>query len=494
MIDLYPDQEEFIQEVRNLWKENLRIVGVCPTGFGKTRCAAKIIQGFVSRGMKVCFIVPRISLIQQTADAFTDLGLTDITYLWADYPTDYDAKITIASVDTYIRRKKMTFDLVIVDEVQHKRKTLLEWMDSHPEERYLGLTATAFAPWIGSYYSAMAKSKPMWWLMENNRLSKYDVFAPSKPDLSGVKTVNTPHGKDYKEAELAEIMNGAKLVGDVVANWLEHGENRLTIALCVNIAHAGHLTNEFNNHGIKAEIITHHVPVNDRQAIFRRATDGITKIILSVDCLTEGFDMPEASCLINARPTQSKTRFIQGIGRILRYVEGKRAIIFDHAASFINPELGFVEYIETDDLCSESDGLDEVAVKRKEKEQKEKLPTECKKCNYLKQAGVLVCPQCGYRPLAGENVEIDESRGLKALKKTKVTMIDKQQFYSELLHYQQTRLISGKPFSDGALAHLYRSKFSVWPKGLNSIKKQASFETLNYIKSRQIAFAKSQNR
>ena len=74
MIDLYPDQEEFIQEIRKLWKENLRIVGVCPTGFGKTRCAAKIIQGFVSRGMKVCFIVPRISLIQQTADAFTDLG------------------------------------------------------------------------------------------------------------------------------------------------------------------------------------------------------------------------------------------------------------------------------------------------------------------------------------------------------------------------------------------------------------------------------------
>jgi len=491
MISLYPDQEEFLQEIRLLWRDNLRIVGVASTGFGKTRCAARIIEGCVSKGMKVCFIVPRISLIQQTADAFTDLGLTDITFLWADYQTDYDASITIASVDTYIRRKKMEFDVVIVDEVQHKRKVLLEWMNDHPNDRYLGLTATAFAPWIGSYYTAMAKSKPMWWLMENKRLSKYDVFAPSHPDLSKAKTVNTPNGKDYKESDLAEIMGTAKLVGDVVANWLEHGENRLTIALCVNVAHAGHLTNEFNNAGIKAELISHHVPITDRLAVFKRAEDGITKVILSVDCLTEGFDMPEASCLINARPTKSKTRFIQGIGRILRYVEGKRAIIFDHACSFLNPELGFVEYIETDDLCSDSDGLDEVSVKRKEKEQKEKLPVECKKCNYLKPPGMLICAQCGHKPIAGENVEIDESRQLTQITKSKPTKIDKQDFWSELKSYQSHRQILGRPISDGALAHIYKSKFLVWPRSMKNTRKQPTLDTMNYIKSRQIAYSKS---
>ena len=283
-------------------------------------------------------------------------------------------------------------------------------MDEFPQDRYFALTATPFADWLGTYYTAMAKSKPMHWLIANKRLSDYDVFAPTKPDLSGLKTVNTPLGKDYKESDLEAVMGESKLVGDVVCNWLENGENRLTIALCVNVAHAGHLTNEFNNNGIKAELVTHHVPIYEREAIFKRAIDGITKIILSVDCLTEGFDMPEATCLINARPTKSKSRFIQGIGRILRYVEGKTALIFDHAASFIDPELGFVEYIEVDDLCADKDGLDEVSQARKEKERKEKLPIECRKCTYLKPAGELVCAKCGHKPIAGENCEIDETR------------------------------------------------------------------------------------
>lgn len=490
MISLYPDQEQFLQEVRKLWKAHNRIIGVCPTGFGKTRCAAKIIEGCVNRGMKVCFIVPRISLIEQTARSFIDLGLSDITYLWADYPTDYTAKITIASIDTYIRREKQTFDLTIVDEVQHRRKVLLEWMDSHPEERYLGLTATPFAEWLGTYYTAMAKSKSMKWLIDNKRLSDYDVFAPTKPDLRGLKTQNTALGNDYIESDLERIMCGSKLIGDVVCNWLENGENRLTIALCVNVAHAGHLTNEFNKFGVKAELITHHVPIHEREAIFKRAVDGITKIILSVNCLTEGFDMPEATCLINARPTKSKSRFIQGIGRILRYVEGKTALIFDHAGSFIDPDLGFVEYIEIDELNSGKDGLDEVSKKRKEKEKREKLPVECKKCTYLKPPGELVCAKCGHKPIAGENVEIDENRNLSEIKKTKESKPNKQKFWSELKGYQELRKFEGKPIQDGAITHIYKAKMGVWPRKLHDIIHPPSPATLSYIKSRQIAYAK----
>jgi len=494
MISLYPDQEEFIQEIRKLWKSHNRIAAIAGTGFGKTRCAAKIIEGCVSNGMRVCFLVPRISLIDQTARSFVSLGLEDITYIWGDYQTDFNAKITIASIDTYIRRKKQDFDLVIVDELHHKRKVLLERMIDFPDDRYIGLTATAFAPWIGQYYSAMAKSKPMWWLIKNKRLSDYDVYAPSKPDLSKLKTVNTSMGVDYKESDLEEIMCGSKLIGDVVGNWLEYGENRLTIALCVNIAHAGHLTNEFNSHGVKAELITCHVPVHEREAIFKRALDGITKVILSVDCLTEGFDMPEATCLINARPVKSKARFIQGIGRVLRYVEGKTALIFDHAAAFIDPELGFVEYIEIDDLESSSDGLDEVSQARKEKERKEKLPIECRKCTYLKPAGELVCAKCGHKPIAGENCEIDETRELSVIKKTKATKVDKQNFYSQLLGVQAQSKFGKKPMSDGYISNLYREKFKVWPKSLNKSIVQPTPEVLSYIKSRRIAFAKSKAR
>ena len=81
-ISLYPDQEEFLGEIRKLWPHHKRIACQAPTGAGKTRVAAKIIEGCVSRGLRVCFIVPRISLVIQTAKVFTDLGLEgDDVYL-----------------------------------------------------------------------------------------------------------------------------------------------------------------------------------------------------------------------------------------------------------------------------------------------------------------------------------------------------------------------------------------------------------------------------
>ena len=144
-----------------------------------------------------------------------------MTYIWAGMETNERAPIAIASVDSLIRREKTDYDLYIVDEVHHRRRQLLEWMNDHPEDRYLGLSATLFADWLGNYYSALAKSKPMWWMIENKRLAPYDVFVPSKPDLSGCKTTNTSLGKDYVQSDIEQVMGDYKLVGDIVQNWME---------------------------------------------------------------------------------------------------------------------------------------------------------------------------------------------------------------------------------------------------------------------------------
>ena len=490
MITLYDHQEEFLSEIRKLWRDHKRIMAMAVTGFGKTRCSAKIIEGFVNRGLRVCFIVPRISLIEQTARSFYELGLDDITYLWGDHQTDYGAKITIASIDTYIRREKRSFDLCIVDEAHHCRKQLCDWMEEHPEERYLGLSATPFGEWIGNYYTALAKSKSMRWMIDNNYLAPYDIYAPSKPDLKGVPVVNTPNGKDYKESVLEEIMGEAKVVGNIVKNWLENGENRLTMALCVNVSHANHLCIEFNRSGVNAEVITANTPIPDREAIFKRTKEGANRVILSVNCLTEGFDLPEISCLINARPTKSRARWSQGAGRALRYMEGKKAIIFDHSATSI--DLGYPEDMTIDELLDGSEPKEAKRIK-KEKEQREKLPKECPQCHYMKPAGQYVCARCGYKPINGEDVEVDESRELEIVKgkKKQYTKQEKQAFYSELLGYRnEAKLNRGKNYSDGWVANQYRQRFNVWPKGLNGTVKAPSTETRNYIKSRMIAFAK----
>lgn len=50
----------------------------------------------------------------------------------------------------------------------------------------------------------------------------------------------------------------------------------------------------------------------------------------------------------------------------------------------------------------------------------EKLPKECSQCHFVKPAGIYICPKCGFKPLAGEDVETDKSRGLKKVSKAEV--------------------------------------------------------------------------
>tara|TARA_R110000850_G_scaffold39415_1_gene102272 strand:- start:372 stop:917 length:546 start_codon:yes stop_codon:yes gene_type:complete len=181
------------------------------------------------------------------------------------------------------------------------------------------------------------------------------------------------------------------------------------------------------------------------------------------------------------------------LARGLRTAEGKdRCIILDHSGSV--HRLGFPDQITYDSLPNEKDGMDEVEAKRKEKEKKEKLPKECVSCKFMKDAGVLVCPKCGFRAMTGDNVEADETRELSALKKTKVTKVDKQQFYSELLGAQSQSRMTKKFMSDGYISNLYRQKFGVWPKSLNKSIVPPSAKTIGFIQSRRIAYAKSKSK
>lgn len=94
----------------------------------------------------------------------------------------------------------------------------------------IGLSGTPFSPFLGTYYERLIKPTTMKELIERGDLSPYEFYAPTKPDLSAVKsTSSAEYGSDYKEAEIAAIMSGADLVGDVVDNWLANGQNLPTI-------------------------------------------------------------------------------------------------------------------------------------------------------------------------------------------------------------------------------------------------------------------------
>ncbi|EIB9782680.1 ATP-dependent helicase, partial [Salmonella enterica subsp. enterica serovar Teshie] len=187
----------------------------------------------------------------------------------------------------------------------------------------------------------------------------------------------------------------------------------------------------------------------ERQTIIHRFETGATKIIVSVGVLVAGFDS-DVRCIIYARPTKSEIRWLQAIGRGLRTAPGKEScLIFDHSGTV--HRLGYPDSIEYDDLPGKSDGMEESA-RRAAEERTEKLPHECSQCHYMKPAGVYVCPKCGHKPLAGEDVDTDTGRTLKKLGKDqhRPTKAQKQAWWSQIKFYQRQRISQGKkPVSDG---------------------------------------------
>jgi len=494
-------QQRALDMLRRDWKQYNSFMVYSPTGSGKTGLSAFITDGFVSRGMRVLMTCPYTVLVTQTAKRFIQYGLPEdeISYVWRDHPNyDPERKIQIASADTLIRRDfPENIDLLIVDEAHLRRKKMLEvikYLTAETHVKVIGLSGTPFAPFLGKYYQRLIKPTTIKELMDTGVLCGYEFFAPTKPDLSGVKVTRSDEfGSDYKEDEVAEIMCGADLVGDIVSNWLSHGEDRPTVAFCVNVNHANYVTLQFNKAGVNAEVMTAQTPHDERQMMIHRFEQGATKIIVSVGTLIAGFDS-DVRCIIYARPTKSEIRWLQIIGRGLRTAKGKdKCLVFDHSGSV--HRLGYPDSIEYDTLPSKSDGMKTV-VSERENEKREKLPKECSQCHYMKPAGVYQCPKCGHKPLAGEDVDTDASRGLKQIsgKKKAVTKQEKQSWWSQIKFYQRQRAAQGKPVSDGWCAHTFKDKFGTWPNGLQDYPMEITPEVNNYIKWKQIAFAKGREK
>lgn len=494
---LRPHQQKAVSLLRAEWKDKRTHLVYGPVGMGKTALASYIIGSFVEKGMRCLFIAPYTVLVEQTAARFKEYGLPDPGIIWRDHPEYFPSRmVQIASADTLLRREwPENIDLVFVDECHIKRAKLLEIIRDI-DIPVIGLSGTPFPPWIGEYYQSLIKPCSMRELIDNGYLSDYEFYAPTKPNLSSVKTrMSAGFGQDYVESEVAAIMGDSTLVGDIVVNWLENGRNLPTITFCCNVAHANEVTNQFISAGVECEVMTAKTPKDDRTQIINRFEDGVTKIICNVGVLVAGFDS-DVRCIIYARPTKSEIRWIQCLGRGLRSAKGKdTCLIFDHSGSV--HRLGFPDQIDYDELPNGNDGLSKQEINIKEKERLEKLPRECPRCKQIKPVGSgPVCKKCGYIARGGEDVDTDTTRKLESLNKknTQPTKADKQSIYSQLLGYQKERRISGRPLSDGAIAHMYKRKFGVWPRNLNSSAKVPGIELRNWIISQQIRYAKGRSK
>jgi DNA repair protein RadD len=315
LLPLRPHQERALAELRRSlmsgWRRPLLML---PTGGGKTLIAAHIAAGALAKGKRVAFVVPALSLIDQTVAAFEAESIHAIGVLQGIHPrTDRDAPIQICSVQTLARRRRPEVDLVIVDEAHQMHKEIFRWMKDCPNLIFIGLSATPWSRGLGKFYDALVIAATTRELIDAGYLSDFMAYAPSEPDLAGVRTV----AGEFQQDELADAMDRPAITGDIISTWLQRGEDRPTIAFCVNRNHAKHVAERLESAGVAVEYIDGETSREDREAVFARFRSGATKILCSVGVLTTGFDA-DVRCIIDAQPTKSRILFVQKIGRGLR--------------------------------------------------------------------------------------------------------------------------------------------------------------------------------
>ncbi|MBI2801866.1 MAG: hypothetical protein HYX63_16585 [Gammaproteobacteria bacterium] len=264
---------------------------------------------------------------------------------------------------------------------------------------------------------------------------------------------------------------------DIVETWQRLGENRPTLAFACDIAHAKHIAASFNDAGISASSVDAYQNTDERRDTIKRFKAGEIRVLVSVACLSVGFDAPIAACALLARPTKPLTVHLQQIGRVLRpYSDKADAIVLDHSGNIERHGL-------PDDIAIGA--LNTHTKTWSVKAGREPTPKPCQKCAFLKPPSTHKCLQCGFALERQSTVQ--RSDGELIALTTVAALQSNRRLYQEYLgcaeHFDKSR---------GWAYYLCLAKTGEKPAwSWNSLTAiEPSDETLRYAKSQLIRFAK----
>lgn len=132
------------------------------------------------------------------------------------------------------------------------------------------------------------------------------IVVQTGTNLDGVRT----RMGDFVEHELAQAVNTVARNDEIVWAWLTHAKGRPTLCFTVNVQHAHDLAATFRSAGVPAAALDGTMPREERQRVLQQYSSGELEVLCNCNLFSEGFDSPATSCIIMARPTQSRPLFV----------------------------------------------------------------------------------------------------------------------------------------------------------------------------------------
>lgn len=354
---------------------------VLPTGGGKTYTAVNwLLRHAVDKGSKVLWIAHRHMLLNQAAQAFADNAFSLImpntgsfTYRIVSGHKDHSKASSISPQDDVLIASKdslrsqlervkrwlagQTDAFLVVDEAHHATaktyRQLIELLiSSIPHLKVIGLTATPFRT-LESERGLLSKIFKDG--VVDGHVVKDDVgiayqiglqdlinrFILARPcidacqteerfgDSLGARDIDLMRRFDRIPDKVAMQMVASRernrlIVETYVKNREKYGK---TILFAVNIKHAVTLQELFSAAGVKSDYVVSTLKDDDtgksrtqaeNDAVLARYSSGDLEVVINVNILTEGVDLPKTQSVFLTRPTSSTIMMTQMVGRALR--------------------------------------------------------------------------------------------------------------------------------------------------------------------------------
>lgn len=301
------------------------------TGGGKTRVANTIVARWIAeRGAPVLWVTKDWRLLRQAAGDYSRRQqLARLSRLGGNghmlhpLPDGGGGDVVYTTIQTLSRRLEL-------GAIEAVCPTLVVWDECHwGEGGRVGRALTAFKragiPVLGltatprevSKY-VVAYSKTFYELVDEGFLARADV-QPAIP--TGVHWAPQFHGafKDVNRASLDELGRDQTRNQCIVDNYVKNaGKYGKTIVFACNIDHVNRLARMFVAHGVAAGAMHSQLDEGQNQNAIEAFRCGAVKVLVNMEMLTHGVDIPDVRTVFLCRPTTSDILFAQMVGRAAR--------------------------------------------------------------------------------------------------------------------------------------------------------------------------------
>jgi superfamily II DNA or RNA helicase len=335
---------------------------VMPTGSGKTYTAAHwLMENVVARGGRVMWVAHREALLEQAQEWFIRLAslahnparedplvirIVSGSYCVVSQLTP-DDDIMLCSVASLARHKAVVEDILsdpsiflVIDEAHHtparSYRDIIKYMKQLKHNKLLGLTATP-TRMIESERAVLSQlfNNNIVYQVEFRDLVECDYLArPSKIRVTtdvdaeaGMTEEERRHVARFdtlSEETLGRLGSMNRRNDIIVDHYLENEAKygkTLVFATCID--HAYLLRDKFRARGVNAEYVASRRPdgenIDEGEVLskFRSFNSGLD-VLINVQKMTEGTDLPSVETVFLARPTNSAVLMQQMVGRALR--------------------------------------------------------------------------------------------------------------------------------------------------------------------------------